>query len=78
MNSTRESPERLLYTVAEAAAMCGISRSHFYGLLQRGEVPSVAIGRSRRIPVGWLTAWIAGQVEEWEKADEGRSEAGRR
>ncbi len=40
---------KLLLTVREAANVLGISRTAIYLLLQRGEIPSVKIGRSRRI-----------------------------
>lgn len=40
---------KLLLTVREAAEVLGISRTAIYLLLQRGEIPSVKIGRSRRI-----------------------------
>ena len=40
---------KLLLTVREAADVLGISRTAIYLLLQRGEIPSVKIGRSRRI-----------------------------
>jgi excisionase family DNA binding protein len=68
MAGNRASPDRLLLRVSEAAEMCGISRAHFYALLQRGEIPSVAIGRSRRVPVAWLTAWVERQTADWEAA----------
>lgn len=77
MNTSRESPERLLLRVGEAADLCGISKSHLYALLQTGAVPVIRIGRSARIPRAWLEAWIVAQVDAWEAASEGR-EAGRR
>lgn len=54
--ATRE--DRYLLTVEEAAQKLGISRAHLYTLLQRGEVPSVHLGRSRRISVRALQDWI--------------------
>lgn len=39
-----------LVTVAEAAAFLRISRSQLYELLNRGEIPSIRILSSRRIP----------------------------
>lgn len=49
---------RLLYTIEEAADALGISRAHMYLLLGRGELPSIQIGRSRRIPVAALQSFI--------------------
>jgi len=41
---------KLLLKVEEAAEIFGISRTAMYLLMQRGEIKSVKIGRSRRIP----------------------------
>ena len=50
---------RLLYKPAEAAEMLGIGRSKLYELLEADEIASVWIGRSRRVPVEALHAFIA-------------------
>ena len=42
--------EPLLYTVAEAAELLAISRAALYPRVIAGEVESITIGRSRRIP----------------------------
>lgn len=41
---------RLAYSPAEAANSIGVARQTIYNLMQRGELRSVKIGRSRRIP----------------------------
>lgn len=41
----------LLLTVQQAAEMIGIGRSTLYRILERGEIHSVHIGASRRIPL---------------------------
>lgn len=51
--------EELLVTVTEAARRLSIARSHLYQHLQRGTLASVYIGRSRRIPVDELEAFVA-------------------
>jgi excisionase family DNA binding protein len=56
--------QRKLLTVAEAAIILGVSRAHLYGVVMRGEIPSVKIGRARRIAVAVLDEWIARQQEE--------------
>jgi excisionase family DNA binding protein len=43
------SPTRLLLTVTEASQVLAISRSKLYERLNSGYLPSVHIGRSRRI-----------------------------
>ena len=37
--------ERLTYTVEEAARALGVGRGSAYGLLQRGQLPCVRVGR---------------------------------
>ena len=43
----------------EAADALGISRSKLYELLRAGEVESVCIARSRRVPVDALNDYVA-------------------
>lgn len=42
---------RRVASVTEAAAMLGISRSHAYELVARGELPSVRLGRRLLVPL---------------------------
>ncbi len=56
--------ERTLLTVDEAAARLGIGRSHAYEYVLRGEIRSVKIGRSRRIAVVDLDAFVERLREE--------------
>jgi excisionase family DNA binding protein len=42
--------DKLLLTTTEAAAQLGVGRSTVYVLLKSGELASVRIGRSRRVP----------------------------
>ena len=41
--------ETFLYTVQEASSVLKMSRSRLYQLMKSGELPSVKIGRSRRL-----------------------------
>lgn len=50
--------DQVLITVVEAARRLSIARSHIYKHLQRGTLPSVYIGRSRRILVSDLEAFV--------------------
>jgi len=52
-------PDRLLIRPAEAAAMLSVSRTRVYELISRGELPSVRLGGSIRVPVGELQRHIA-------------------
>jgi excisionase family DNA binding protein len=42
-------PAKLLLTITEASQVLAISRSKLYDLLNSGHLPSVHIGRSRRV-----------------------------
>jgi excisionase family DNA binding protein len=55
--------DKLLLRPVEAAEAIGISRSKIYELLASGELPSVRIGASVRVPVEALRAWIAEQLD---------------
>ena len=48
-----------LYRPAEAAETLGVSRARLYQLLATGEIGSVKIGASRRIPAVDLDAYVA-------------------
>jgi excisionase family DNA binding protein len=48
----------LLLTVKEAAALIGIGRSTLYRLMEAGEVDSIHIGTSRRIPLQSAYAFV--------------------
>lgn len=50
--------EKLLLRVEEAAELLNIGRSAVYDLVRRRTLPSVKIGRCRRIPVAALRTYI--------------------
>jgi len=60
---------KLLLTVAEAASVLGISRSILYELLLKGEIRSIKIGRSRRIPFVALEEFVAVCLEQPRQLD---------
>lgn len=53
--------ERLAYRVPEVGIALGISRAKAYDLIARGELPSIRVGSSIRVPVAALREWIARQ-----------------
>lgn len=55
---------RLLLRVGEACAMCGIGRDQGYRLVQSGQWPSIRVGRSVRVPLAGLLAWLEGLQQE--------------
>jgi excisionase family DNA binding protein len=54
--------DRLLLRPAETAEAIGISRSRAYELIASGEIPSIRVGGSVRVPVDQLREWIQRQV----------------
>ncbi len=54
----------LLLTPAQAAERLSIARSSLYQLLLVGEIVSITIGRSRRIPLEALTEYLDRKVRE--------------
>ncbi len=64
MSAAEASPQPLLVTVREAASLLGIARSHLYLHLQAGSLPSVRMGRCRRIALTDLERFIACHRED--------------
>ena len=54
--------ETLLLKPMEAAKAIGLGRSKIYNLIASGVIPSVRIGKSVRVPVEDLRAWIKKQT----------------
>jgi excisionase family DNA binding protein len=50
--------QKLAVTVEEAARLLSLNRTKVYALCMRGELRSVKIGRSRRIPVAALHEYL--------------------
>lgn len=65
VNLTIQADDRLLLTVVEAARRLEISRSVLYELIASGDIQSIHVGRSRRIPADALTDYITSQRPEW-------------
>jgi len=75
LRATSESPQlslrgdvivgnRGLLRVEEAAQWLGVGRTKTYELVHKGTLPSVTIGRSRRIAVSALEAFIEQLVDD--------------
>jgi excisionase family DNA binding protein len=47
---TRDSPDRLVYTVPEVAKLLGLSRSNAYAAAKRGDFPVIRIGHLVLVP----------------------------
>jgi excisionase family DNA binding protein len=63
-NQPEQTDTKVLLSVSEAATALSLSRSLLYELLMRGEVPSIKIGRSRRVPVKALHDFVARQLSD--------------
>jgi len=50
--------DKRLLTVDEAAQRLGIGRSHAYIYVLRGELESVKLGRSRRVPADAIDEFV--------------------
>ena len=55
---------KLLLRPSEAGEALGLSRSTIYELVASGEIPSVRVGRSVRVPVEGLKAWVERRLGE--------------
>lgn len=59
-----DSTSKLLLRVTEAAEQLSIARSKAYAMVQRGELPSVRLGKSVRVPQNALSDYVARLVSE--------------
>ena len=58
---TEAHDDRLVYSVAEAGVLLGISRAFAYELVARAELPVICLGRRRLVPKAALRAFIDGE-----------------
>jgi excisionase family DNA binding protein len=56
--------DRLTLRPASVAETLEISRSKTYEMIARGELPSIRVGNSIRVPVAALRSWIESQTVE--------------
>jgi len=65
--ATNASPPRdlaLLLDAAEAAKLLSLSRAKVFDMANHGEIPSIRLGRSVRIPRDALVAWVRERTSE--------------
>lgn len=63
--------EKLLLTPEDAADLLSIGRSKLYELLGDGQLASVRIGASRRVPMSALLEFVANLQETWNQLPDG-------
>ena len=54
--------ERQLLRIAETAEILGIGRTRAYELTRKGEIPSIRVGKSVRVPINALKFAMPGKV----------------
>ena len=54
--------QRLLLNVNEVASLLGCGRTYVYGMIQRGELPVVKLGRLTRVPMSELEEFVRKNV----------------
>jgi excisionase family DNA binding protein len=55
---------KMLLTIPEVALRLGLGRSLTYQLVMQGQIPSLKLGRARRVPLVALEEFIAGRLQE--------------
>jgi excisionase family DNA binding protein len=53
-----ENKPKLLLRVSEAAELLSVARSRAYAMVQSGELPSVKLGKSIRVPTSALMEFV--------------------
>jgi excisionase family DNA binding protein len=61
-SSSLLSEGKVLLSVEEAASVMSLGRSFIYDLVMRGEIASIKVGRTRRIPVMALQEFVNKQL----------------
>ena len=64
MATTIIKPEKLTYSVQEAAEVIGISSSRMYQLVKTTGFPAVCIGRRIRVSKKGLERWVEEQAQK--------------
>ena len=54
---------RLAYSQAEVAEALGVSKTLIEGLVRRGDLPSVRVGRRRVVRAGDLDRWLEAKTD---------------
>ena len=66
--------ERLTYSVEEASRLLGISRSHAYSLIEKGEIPYIKLGKCKRITAAGIAQVLKGETTRTGKDHNYRSD----
>jgi excisionase family DNA binding protein len=55
---------KILLSPEETCEVLGVKRSTLFKMIETREIPSIKVGRLRRIPVEGIRKWVQKQVEE--------------
>jgi excisionase family DNA binding protein len=69
-NQGEDMAEELLLTPNEAFARIRVKRAKGFQMLASGELPSIKVGRLRRIPVEALRRWVEERMKEAEVVED--------
>jgi excisionase family DNA binding protein len=58
---------KLLITIDEAAGLLNIRRTLFYRLMREGDILTIKVGRTRRVPVMSLREYVLRQLADARK-----------
>jgi len=61
--SAAHDPTLVALTVVEAARRLSVGRTTMYALIASGEIPSVTVGRLRRVPAEALKDYVAARAQ---------------
>lgn len=61
---TSQADSKLLLTIPEVAFRLGLGRSFVYQLVMSGKIPSIKLGRARRVPASALEDFVAGRLKD--------------
>ena len=67
----RKQSTPLAVRVSEAARLLDIGRSKCYDLIRTGAIPSIRVGKTVRVPLIPLYAWVEKQSADKEEASSG-------
>lgn len=59
MNDDNKATRKLAVRVPEAARLLDVSRSKAYELIRTGEIPSIRVGKTVRVPLMELEMWVS-------------------
>lgn len=57
-------PQKLTYSVAEAAEALGVSKTIMYQLIRTKGFPVISIGNKRLIPIESFKRWVEEQAQQ--------------